>query len=52
MYAGDIPKYGMMLLPNFMKIGTDVPAISRFCLENLRGCNAGITDVRDLRYLR
>jgi hypothetical protein len=33
---------GMIYLPNFMKIGTGVQAILRFCLSNLNGCNAGI----------
>jgi hypothetical protein len=32
----------------FMKTGTGVQAILGFCLRNLRGCNAGITDGRDL----
>jgi hypothetical protein len=31
-----------------MKIVTGVEAIVRFFLRNLRGCNVGITDVRDL----
>jgi hypothetical protein len=35
-------------LPSFMKIGTGVQAILRFCLRNLRGCDVGITDRRDL----
>jgi hypothetical protein len=33
---------------NFMMIGTGVQAILRFFLRNLRGCNVGITDGRDL----
>jgi uncharacterized protein YraI len=35
-------------LPNFTKIATGVQAIIRFCLRNLRGCNVGITDRRDI----
>jgi hypothetical protein len=34
-------------LISFMKIGTGVQAILRFCLRNLTGCNVGITDERD-----
>jgi hypothetical protein len=32
----------------FMKIGTGVQAILRFCFRNLRDCNVGVTDGRDL----
>jgi hypothetical protein len=39
----------MIYLPNFMKIATGVQAILRGFLRNLRGCNVGITDGRDLR---
>jgi hypothetical protein len=39
-------KYAMT--PSFMKIGSGVQAISRFYLRNLRGCNTGKTDGRDL----
>jgi hypothetical protein len=35
---------GMIYVPSFMKIGTGVQAILRFCLRNLRGHNIGITD--------
>lgn len=34
---------------SFMKIGAGVQAILRFYLSNLRSCNVGITDWRDLR---
>jgi hypothetical protein len=34
--------------PNFMKISTGVRVILSLCLRNLRGCNVGITDGRDL----
>jgi hypothetical protein len=38
---------GMTYIPrSFMKIITDIQAISRFCLGNLRGCNIGINDGR------
>jgi hypothetical protein len=39
---------GMIYIPSFMKIGTGVQAILRFCLSKLRGCNVGITDGKDL----
>jgi hypothetical protein len=35
-------------VPSLMTIDTGVQAIFRFCLKNLRGCNVGITDGRDL----
>jgi hypothetical protein len=35
-------------VPSFMKIGTGVEAILRFCFRNLRGCNDGIPGGRDL----
>jgi hypothetical protein len=38
---------GMIYLSNFMKIGTGVQAILRFCLRNFRDCNVGITDGSD-----
>jgi hypothetical protein len=31
-----------------MKTGTGVQATIRICGRNLKGCNVGITDVRDL----
>jgi hypothetical protein len=40
--------YGMIYIPSFLKVGTDVQAILRFCLRKLRGCNVGISDERDL----
>jgi hypothetical protein len=47
-YAVDTAPGGMTYITSFMKIGTGVRAILRFCLSNLRGCNVGITDRRDL----
>jgi hypothetical protein len=35
-------------IPSFMKIGTGIQAILRLCRRNLRGCNVGITEGRDL----
>jgi hypothetical protein len=40
--------YEARRLDGFTKIGTGVQAILRCCLRNLRGCNVGITDGRDL----
>jgi hypothetical protein len=37
-----------MYIPSFIKIGTGIQAILRFSLKNLRGCNVGITDGRNL----
>jgi hypothetical protein len=47
MYIVEMASYGMIYLPNFMKIGTDVQVILRFCLSNLTGGNV-ITEDRDL----
>lgn len=40
--------YGIIYIPIFIKIGTGVKAILRFCLGNLTDCNVGITDERIL----
>jgi hypothetical protein len=37
-----------VMISSFMKIGTGVQEILRFCLRYMRGCNSGITDGRDL----
>jgi hypothetical protein len=42
-YAVEIDSCGMIYLIRFMKIGTGVQTILRFCLRNLRGCNVCIT---------
>jgi hypothetical protein len=39
---------GMIYVPHFMKIGTCVQAIWRFCFRNLRSCNVDISGGRDL----
>jgi hypothetical protein len=39
---------GMIYMPSFMKIGIDVEGILRFSFSNLKYCNVGITDGRDL----
>jgi hypothetical protein len=38
----------MIYIPSFMKIGTGVQAILKFFLNNLRDCNVGIIDWKDL----
>jgi hypothetical protein len=38
----------MIYILSFMKIDADLQAILRFGLRNLRGCNVGITEERDL----
>jgi hypothetical protein len=47
-YAVEIASYGMIYLLSFRKTGAGIQAILRFCLRNLRGCNIGITDGRNL----
>jgi hypothetical protein len=47
-YAVEMASCGMINIPSFMKTGTGVQAILRFCLRNLRGCNVRVTDERDL----
>jgi hypothetical protein len=44
----EIGSDSMIYVPSFMQIGADIQPIIRFCLRNLRGCNFGITEVRDL----
>jgi hypothetical protein len=47
-YTVEIASDGMTCLSSSTKIGTGVQAKLRFRLNNFRGCNAGITDGRDL----
>jgi hypothetical protein len=46
-YAINMHSCSMIYVPVFMKIGTGVQAILRFCFVNLRGRIVGITDERD-----
>jgi hypothetical protein len=48
LYAVEVASRGMIYLPCFIETGRGVQAILRFCLKNLRGCDVGITDGRDL----
>jgi hypothetical protein len=47
-YATEMDLRAMIYIPSFMKIVTGVQAILTIYLINLRGCNVGITDGRDL----
>jgi hypothetical protein len=42
------PVFLKKFMGTLIKIGTGIQAILRFCLRNSRGCNAGITDGRDV----
>jgi hypothetical protein len=43
-YAIEMASCVMIYLPSFMKIGKGIHVILRFCLNNFRGFNVGITD--------
>jgi hypothetical protein len=45
-YAVEMGSGGMIYIPSFMTI------VSGYCPYNLRGCNVGITDVRDYELRR
>jgi hypothetical protein len=47
-YTVEMALCGMIDIKSFMKIGTGVPKILKFGLRNLRGCNVGITDGKDV----
>jgi hypothetical protein len=47
-YVVAIASCGMIYIQSFMKIGTGVQTVLKFCLRNLRGCNVGIPDWNDL----
>jgi hypothetical protein len=47
-YVVEMASCGMIYIPSFMKIGTGAQAILRVCLRNLRSCDIGITDGRDV----
>jgi hypothetical protein len=46
-YAVGLASCGMVHVQSFMKTGTGIQAMMRFCLRNLRGCNVGITNGTD-----
>jgi hypothetical protein len=45
---GEMVSCIMIDLPSFMTIGIRIQAVLRFLLRNLRVCNIGITEWRDL----
>jgi hypothetical protein len=47
-YTVEMASCGMIYIPSYMKIGTDIQAILRCLLRNLRDCNAGIAGGRDI----
>jgi hypothetical protein len=47
-HAIGLASSGMILISSFMKIGTGIQEILRYCLGNLRGCNVGNTDGKGL----
>jgi hypothetical protein len=48
-YVVEVDSAGTICLPRFMKIGSNFQRVLRFFLNNLRGFNVVVTDVRDLR---
>jgi hypothetical protein len=48
MYAVEMASCGMAYILSFMRTGRGIEAILRYCLINLRGCNVGVTEGRDL----
>jgi hypothetical protein len=46
--AIEIPSYGLIILPSFLKIVTVFRAILKFCLSKFECCNVGITDGNEL----
>jgi hypothetical protein len=48
MHAIEMASCGVMYLTSFVKIGTGVQGVLRFCFRNMKACNDGITDGQDL----
>jgi hypothetical protein len=46
--AAEMGSGGMTYMQSFKTTGIGVQAITRLCLGNLKGCNVGITDGRNL----
>jgi hypothetical protein len=44
----DMTSCGMIYIPSFIKIGTGLKEILKFCLGNFRGCVVGSRDGMDL----
>jgi hypothetical protein len=47
-YAVEMGSGGMIYIPSFMTIGSGIQVILRLLPRQLRGCNVGITNGRDL----
>jgi hypothetical protein len=47
-YSVEMASGSMMYIRRLITIDSDVQAILRFWFNNLRGCNVGTTDGRDL----
>jgi hypothetical protein len=47
-YTAEMASDAMICISTFLKIGIGVQAIFGFCLRNSRGCNVGISKVKDL----
>jgi hypothetical protein len=48
MYGVEVASCSMIFLSSFMKIDTGAQEILRFRFCNLKGCNVGITDRKEL----
>jgi hypothetical protein len=51
-YAAVIDSRGMIYISSCMKTGAGIQALLRFSFSNLRSCNDGITEGRDLELHR
>jgi hypothetical protein len=47
-YTVSMSTFGMVYIPNFMKIDISIQALLRFSFRNLKGSNVGISDESDL----
>jgi uncharacterized protein YraI len=47
-YTVEAGSGGTIHVPSYMKIGAGFQTTLRFCVNNLEGCNVGITDDKDL----
>jgi hypothetical protein len=47
-YAVEMTSCGITYVPSFLKIGGDIQAMLRFNFRNVRSCNFGVIDGRDL----
>jgi hypothetical protein len=47
-YSTELALHDKIHFRSFMKIGTGVQAILRFCINNFKCCNVGINDLKEL----